>query len=529
MATSLARLGEVVRAFRVQNNLSQEQLAAHARTNRSVVAHLEQGLRLPTPGRLSRICEYLGIPASLWEPFTALGLHRKLSRDAQVADIRRPRFIAVAGLIGSGKTTLARKLSRAFAYPYAPENVPARKYLRDLTQDPSRWAFETQLAFLTHKATQVATALRVYGSVVLDRSISEDINIFAQYFHQKGQIDDRAFTTYMSLGEYLQSTIPAPDLLIYCKCSLETSRSRIAQRARDDRDLHSPEYLSDIAAQYDAWIKSYEQTSIFEINSEEVDFKDDLVLHRICREIEDAWNSLDLETQQLDMFQVQNGEQPILTEGNSNLLQMISHRINIEATSPASPAILPSNFQAYPLAYIAAPFTALANTPPAADPQMSFEPEQHHGRIGKGKYRRFLLGLERTLKSYGFTTILPHRDVNGWGDIQLSPDAVMQLCTDHVKTCDLFVGLLGQSHGSHYELGVARGMGKPCAVIHCDELPESFISTGVVSNTDDMLVISCRRLEDIPRRLLADDVRDFLKRHLPIAEPNQTAKSVQGT
>jgi deoxyadenosine/deoxycytidine kinase len=479
---------------------------------------LEQGLRLPAPGRLTRICEHLGIPASLWEPYTATGLYQKLSRDDRSLDIRRPRFIAVAGMIGSGKTTLARKLSRAFSYPYVPENVPGRKYLSDLRQDPSRWAFEAQLSFLAHKATQIADALRLHGATVLDRSISEDINVFARHFHSKSQIEDRAFSTYLSLGEYLEATIPSPDLVIYCRCPLQVVRSRVAQRSREDQAFHSPEFLSAIFDRYIDWVKTYAQASLFEIDSERVDFRDDMVVHQICREIENTWSSLDSDAHQLDMF---SGDSEQLTpphDSDAPLLHALSHQLVNEAWPPSQIVSSPQSVQAYPLAYIAAPFTALA-TDPSEERQMSLALEKHHGQIGKGKYRRFLLHTEKSLNTLGVKAIIPHRDINKWGKKQLSPDSVMRLCTDQVKTCDLFVGLPGQSHGSHYEFGVARGMGKPCIVIHCDEISESFISKGAAKSTDELLVLTCARLGDIPKALQSQDVRIFLRKHLPITEP----------
>src|SRR5260370_1321208 len=110
-----------------------------------------------------------------------------------------PRLIAVAGIMGSGKTTLARALAERLRFRYFPESLPALEYLTDLFRDRARWSFDTQVAFLTYKSLQLLRATRDGNDVVLDRSLYEDAEIFARHFFEKAEMDARSYETYKAL------------------------------------------------------------------------------------------------------------------------------------------------------------------------------------------------------------------------------------------------------------------------------------------------------------------------------------------
>lgn len=164
-----------------------------------------------------------------------------------------------------------------------------------------------------------------------------------------------------------------------------------------------------------------------------------------------------------------------------------------------------------PCAYIAAPFTLMSTVPETS--------KVPHGIIPDGQYKSSLLQIEKALTGYGLDTFLPHRDVNQWGRRIMSPESVATLCTEQVAACDLFVGILGSSCGAHYELGLAIGMRKPTIILHCDEIPDSFVAQGIdVLAREDVkldvriLVLSCRNLSDVYQALISSTVDFFLLR-----------------
>jgi deoxyadenosine/deoxycytidine kinase len=109
---------------------------------------------------------------------------------------RRPWIIAVAGLMGAGKTTLATQLARRFGWSYIPKRRVAGEYIRDLFTAPTRWAFEAQLAMFCSKALDITQQLDNRTNLIVDRSLEEDLGVFASYFYKCGHIDERAFLTY---------------------------------------------------------------------------------------------------------------------------------------------------------------------------------------------------------------------------------------------------------------------------------------------------------------------------------------------
>jgi nucleoside 2-deoxyribosyltransferase len=171
--------------------------------------------------------------------------------------------------------------------------------------------------------------------------------------------------------------------------------------------------------------------------------------------------------------------------------------------------------------YLAAPFTAAEERRPilAADNTQNTDPAETHGRIPLGPYRSALIEAASAMRRLGFSVTLPHKDVNDWGEKKLLPEEVMRTCTQQVAVCDLFVGILAQSCGSHYEFGLALGLGKPCLIIAADELPHSFVAQGsrAIDDTSqagrgELMVQSVKTLFDIPSLFDREEVKDFLNR-----------------
>lgn len=504
------RLGQLIKAFRESRALSQDQLADQVRpsVSRTTVALLEQGRRLPSQRVIRRLCTFLEIPESLWIGYESFVVRQPI--DAAVSSLY---YVAVAGIQGSGKTTLAKVLARMLQLTLLPENTRALHYLPDLRSNPERWAFETQLAFLSHKATRIADFLADGKGLVVDRTLEEDVNVFAALFYEEGHISERAYQTYRTLADHFLATLEPPELIIYCDCDVEVAHARIVQRQRHDAGLHSLDHLKKIQERYERWLQSVRGSAIYRLDSERLDWTNRAIAEAIARDVDIAGQLRNPDDHlQLDFFTPhQSRELPALS-----MLQLIQSpplRTERRLTPPVSASSPPLP---YPSVYIAAPFTAVAGAPSASSKRRSLFPDDaRHGQIPKGPYRRALLALSKALAQMGFATLLPHRDVNRWGRRALRPEDVMRLCTHHVQAADLFVGLLGGSHGSHYEYGLARGLDKPCIIVHAGDVRDSFMAEGLTTSStpDNLLVLKVDALKDVPRVFAGEPVREFLSRY----------------
>jgi len=412
--------------------------------------------------------------------------------------------------MGSGKSTLATGLSHARHLSLLPENPNAIQYLPDLRGNPSRWAFETQLAFLSHKATSIAGFLSSRGGFIVDRTLDEDARIFAKYFFDKGEILPRAYKTYQTLADHFLTSLDHPDIIIYCDVDVATAQKRIASRGRPDSGLHTSEHLSEIRARYLEWIDTIRTSDVYKLDSLSLDWRDHKVIEAIARDLDLGSYFLDPEPHpQLDLFSPSPSPlaAPVFSVLSAVYQGSVREGIRRTPESDRSPSHFP-----YPSVYIAAPFTnvALKMPPaPAADPQL-FAMEALHGEIPRGPYRRALTKLANGLQKMGLHPILPHRDVNRWGERLLRPEDVVRMCTHHVLAADIFVGLLGLSHGSHYEFGVARGAGKPCVIFHSNDLSDSFIAQGVSRDSPRLMVIPIDSLSELESAVEGSAFREFV-------------------
>jgi deoxyadenosine/deoxycytidine kinase len=497
MLTTPPRLGTLVKAYRESKGWTQHELARRLTpvTSRSVVAHVEQGLRIPPAAVVSRICTALEIPRPLWEPFVSVGFAATAHR-ARSPMSDGGMIIALAGVMGSGKTTLAKALADVFGAALLPEPTLGLQYLKDLADNPKRWAYETQLAFLSNKAAQIRQLFDRQRTVIVDRSMSEDVDVFARHWHDSGDIDERSFQTYSALAEHLQATLPAPDLLVVCSCSKEVAFQRVEARARKDR-LHTQEHVAAIHARYEQWLQRAHPCPVIVLDSQLRDFRNPIVVQEIAAEIESRvmghW------TGQLDLF----GEP-----------RAVQRDVIRPATGAAGVELQP-----HPVFYLAAPFTGVAEAAQASVEATKTLFDAPHGVIAPGPYRTALLAVERVLEQWGIRTIIPHREVNRWGHRSLEPSAAAEQCTNHVLGCDGTIALLGTSHGAHYEVGLAMGLGRPCILVECEAMGASFIGSGLTHlKRSNVMTVRCQRLSEIAERLSLRDVREFVARHVPIAE-----------
>jgi deoxyadenosine/deoxycytidine kinase len=165
--------------------------------------------------------------------------------------------LAIAGNIGSGKTTLTTLLSRHYKFEPHYEDVEDNPYISDFYEDMQRWSFNLQIYFLNSRFNTVQQIQKGKKKVIQDRTIYEDANIFAPNLHSMGLMSTRDFESYQKLFESMTSAIKPPDLLIYLRASIPTLVNQIQKRGRDYEDSIRLDYLRRLNERYEAWISTY--------------------------------------------------------------------------------------------------------------------------------------------------------------------------------------------------------------------------------------------------------------------------------
>lgn len=190
------------------------------------------------------------------------------------------KAIAIAGNIGVGKSTLVEFLSRTYGIAPYYEPSEANPYLPDFYADMKRWAFHSQLYFLSNKFRIHQELDRMPGVVVLDRTIFEDAEVFATALHEMGKIDRRDWETYCRFYATILEAIRPPDLMIYLRCSMRTLRKRVRLRGRAMEQNMPLAYLKRLERLYEGWISSYDLGEVLILDTDNLDYIHDLV-HRL--------------------------------------------------------------------------------------------------------------------------------------------------------------------------------------------------------------------------------------------------------
>ena len=182
--------------------------------------------------------------------------------------------IAIAGNIGSGKTTLAGLLSKHYGWEAHYEDVDDNPYLNDFYEEMQRWSFNLQIYFLNSRFKQVLEIKKSEKTVVQDRTIYEDAYIFAPNLHSMGLMTSRDFDNYFTLFNLMSSLVEPPDLLLYLRASVPTLVNQIQKRGRDYESSIRIDYLKRLNERYEAWIESYKLGKLLIIEADAYDFPD---------------------------------------------------------------------------------------------------------------------------------------------------------------------------------------------------------------------------------------------------------------
>lgn len=198
--------------------------------------------------------------------------------------------IAVAGNIGSGKTTLTQLLAKHYGWEAHYEDVEDNPYLNDFYEEMQRWSFNLQIYFLNSRFNQILEIRDSGKDVIQDRTIYEDAYIFAPNLHSMGLMTTRDFENYFSLFSSMEKFIAPPDLLIYLRASVPTLVSQIQSRGREYEEAIRLDYLKRLHERYEAWISTYEKGKLLIVDVDDNKFSSDaedlgLIINAIDAEI----------------------------------------------------------------------------------------------------------------------------------------------------------------------------------------------------------------------------------------------------
>ena len=200
--------------------------------------------------------------------------------------------IAIAGNIGSGKTTLTRLLAKHFGWTPHFEEVDHNPYLDSFYEDMQRWSFNIQIFFLNSRFRQVMDIRNSGKDVIQDRTIYEDAMIFAPNLYSMGLMESRDFENYRSLFDLMSKFLQAPDLLIYLRASVPTLMRQIAKRNRDYEQSIRLDYLSNLNERYEEWINGYKEGKLLVIDMDNLELEKPEDLGVIIDKIEASLNGL---------------------------------------------------------------------------------------------------------------------------------------------------------------------------------------------------------------------------------------------
>lgn len=180
--------------------------------------------------------------------------------------------IAIAGNIGSGKTTLTKMLASRFGWTPHFEPVDNNPYLEDYYKDMNRWSFNLQIYFLNKRFRDVVEIAQSKDTIIQDRTIFEDACIFAPNLHSMGLMSDRDFDNYTDLFNLMISLVKLPDLLIYIRTGIPKLVEHIQKRGRDYEQTMRLDYVKGLNRRYEEWIKDY-KGKVLIVDGDNVDFE----------------------------------------------------------------------------------------------------------------------------------------------------------------------------------------------------------------------------------------------------------------
>lgn len=417
-------------------------------------------------------------------------------------------IISVSGIISSGKTTLAKKISDLYNFVYIPQKRNALNFLDDFFQNIPENFFATQTSFLINKITEIYEKCRS-NNIVVDRSLFEDINIFARLWMDNYAIDGKEKELYKDLADYLITTIPPTDIFILCKCEKETLLERFQERKkRSFENKYPKDYLQQLWDKYET-IHFPENAVVVEVDTKHLDVRKDESVINIMSSILHYANAekhkqLSLFDNDVDFIESYKTANPYIKLVNNPSNLFFSDNIfKIEKKK----------------IYLAAPFTEFATVEPKLEHEhnneilIGIETNRAYNILPE-KYQRLLRKIKKLLSFNGeFDVILPHKDENNWGKTYITNNQIVDSMINNVKKIDLLVAVISNSVGVHMELAMTHIQNKPMLLIIVDELTSGFYAEGFRFK-NNVLVLHVQSIEKVYDALNNSRVTEFIRRTL---------------
>ena len=414
-------------------------------------------------------------------------------------------LIAVAGNIGSGKTTLAKFIAANYDFSYVPNHRFEFDFIDSFFEDISGMFLPAQLSFLMSKAIEIQQLTEQRKNVVVDRSVIEDIHVFARLWIENKEIDEKIVELYRYTSEFIRQSLPSPDLYIHCVCPAEVSQRRIAGRARRSFEEKYPPGHVQMLEKYYSELEFEEGVPYVRIDTERYDFTKAGTLKAVCAMIFDRFAA----SSDYGQFSLFDAADP----GDSGTEGMTFRGFD---TAPTVRHKRIEEVRKY--IYLAAPFTQFATQDSRQSRRENTELSLFFGQNDTAAYgeiprdyRRKLTNNEKALtRACGVPVLLPHRDINNWGKTTFPAEHLVPEIVKSIEGASAVVAVPGSSIGVHLEVGMAIERRLPIVLFDAADVAKSFFMDGL-ANLPNVKCIRVPSIDAIPGYIEAGNIAGFLK------------------
>ena len=418
-------------------------------------------------------------------------------------------LIAVSGNVGSGKSTLAKHIAKHYGFCYVPNKRLEFDFLEDFFKDIEGKFFPAQVSFLISKAVEIQSLYSDHKNIVIDRSLLEDIHVFAKLWSDRMAIDRKIIQLYQYTAEFITSAIPTPDLYIVCQCPAEVCAERIASRpARKFESLYPPNHVQVLGEYYEKLTFEWGVPYV-EIDTTYYDFTKPSVLESVCKYVFEPLAEMN-EYGQLSLFDDAGYDDRDEKIGRTGI-----KFYNLEDSEYFSSFRPLGRTTKY--IYLAAPFTQLAADKNTAKSILGAENDSFFKEIEASpygelpiSYRRKLIRIAAAIKKQcRLPVLLPHRDINNWGMVSYPTQYITPKIVETVERAAAIVAIPGSSIGVHMELGIAIARRIPVIVIETKDFQNSFFLEGL-QEIPGIKYMKAESLSKIPRCIEREDILEFI-------------------